>query len=66
MIRFKITLRGLGGITTPVAAMISGLPDLIEFSVKQSTLQGAKMIGQITDLQLKELKMDQLNCGLKS
>ena len=35
-------------MTTPVAAMISGLWDLSEDSVKQSTLHGAKMIGQIT------------------
>ena len=31
----------------PVAATMSTLSDLIEFSVKQMTLQGANMIGQI-------------------
>ena len=34
-------------MTLPVAATISTLSDLIEFSVKQSTLHGAKTIGQM-------------------
>ena len=40
-------MRGFGGITTPVATVISTLPDYNDFSVKQSTLQGAKIIGHI-------------------
>lgn len=45
--RLRITLRGFGGITTPVATVMSTLPDYSDFSVKQRTLQGEKMIGQI-------------------
>lgn len=47
MMRLRITLRGFGGITTPVATVMSTLPDYSDFSVKQRTLQGEKMIGQI-------------------
>ena len=47
MILLRITLSGLGGMTEPVAATMSTLSDLIEFSVKQITLHGAKTIGQI-------------------
>jgi hypothetical protein len=47
MIRFRITLRGFGGITTPVATVMSTLPDYSDFSVKQRTLQGEKIMGQI-------------------
>lgn len=47
MILFKITFRGFGGITVPVAATMSTLSDFMEFSVKQRTLQGAKTIGQM-------------------
>jgi len=46
MIRFNITFNGLGGITTPVATVMSTLPDYSDFSVKQSTLLGVKTIGQ--------------------
>ena len=47
MILFKITLRGFGGITTPVATVMSTLSDLRLFSVKQRTLLGVNEIGQI-------------------
>ena len=46
-ILLRMTLSGLGGMTVPVAATMSTLSDLIEFSVKQITLHGAKTIGQI-------------------
>jgi hypothetical protein len=47
MMRFRITLSGFGGMTTPVATVISTLPNYSDFSVKQRTLQGEKIIGQI-------------------
>ena len=47
MILFKITFRGLGGMTTPVATTMSEPIDLSEVSVKQITLQGLNTIGQI-------------------
>ena len=47
IILFRMTFSGLGGITTPVAATISTLSDLIEASVKHRTLQGAITIGQM-------------------
>jgi hypothetical protein len=46
MIRFRMTFNGLGGITTPVATVMSTLPDCSDFSVKQSTLLGVNTIGQ--------------------
>ena len=49
MIRFKMILIGFGGITIPVAMMEEGVGSLIDFSVKQSTLHGANIIGQITE-----------------
>ena len=45
--RLRITLRGLGGSTTPYAATISTLCDLTDSSVKHMTLQGANTIGQM-------------------
>ena len=47
IIRFRTTFRGLGGITTPVATVISTLPDFRDYSVKHKTLHGANIIGQI-------------------
>jgi hypothetical protein len=46
MIRLRITFNGFGGITTPVATVMSTLPDCRDFSVKQRTLLGVKTIGQ--------------------
>ena len=47
MILFRMIFSGFGGMATPVAATISTLSDLIEFSVKHRTLQGEKTMGQI-------------------
>ena len=47
MILFKITFKGLGGMTTPVATTMSEPYDLSELSVKQMTLHGLKTIGQM-------------------
>lgn len=46
MILFRITFSGFGGMTTPVATVMSTLSDFSEASVKQSTLEGVNMIGQ--------------------
>lgn len=48
IMRFSMIFNGFGGITMPVAAIMSGFYDVDEFSVKQSTLHGAKIIGHIT------------------
>ena len=42
-----MSFNGLGGIATLVAATMSILFDLMEFSVKQRIFQGANTIGHI-------------------
>jgi hypothetical protein len=41
-----MTLSGFGGRAIPVATILSQFGDYIDFSVKQRTLQGAKIMGQ--------------------
>lgn len=47
MIRLRITFRGFGGRTMPVATIMSTLSLLSDYSVKHSTLLGVKTIGHI-------------------
>lgn len=44
-ILLRMHLSGFGGITVPVATIELAWPDFIDCSVKQRTLQGAKIIG---------------------
>ena len=74
MILLRMTFSGFGGITVPVAATMSTLSDLIEFSVKQMTLQGANTIGQMAvaiagmslRIKRKNLSFSELDPGLVS
>lgn len=50
MIRFRITVSGLGGIAVPLAKRVkSRVPSGSVVFLNKSTLQGAKTIGQKAD-----------------